>query len=922
MMEQRVLLSAGLLDNTFGTGGSVQIPGGGAPIYGAAVAALPNGQSVLLFSVPLATPGAAQGLQVERLLPNGSIDTTFGKNGSVTVPGFAASTPGTLLVEPDGTLIVAAGRTLARLTRAGALDTTFANGKGYEELPAFEHGAVLQSDGKIDVLTGNSGTIYDGAASVYRYTTAGALDTTYGTKGVAVIGNDPGGIALDSSGRAVVSFGGPGSENLGEFYLERLTTTGAVDKTFGTKGIANDGGEPDDAFGSTVAIAPNGTIYLAANYDEDEDSDQSLIDVFNSSGVKTGGGDNTFFQGGILSMVVQPDNKLLAAGYVFQNEGGNTNVIVERFNDKTFGTNGSTQIDFTPGDDNRGTSYYGDYGFSLALQPDGKILVAGSTYNENNDVISSEFTLSRLTNDITSANSVIKGTVFHDANSNRVQDSAEKGLAGWTVYIDLSDDNAVSNVDPVTTTDASGNYSFSGLVPGTYVVRAIPPQYWVQTTPTNPYGLKVTVGLNATVTGGKIGFAALPGAIDPTFGANGTAAPIGGAAAAVAVQSNGDIVFAGPTTSAWEVTRLTPAGALDKTFGTGGNVQTTIDSSGVPAVPSALLLQKDSKIVVGGTAIGDSPTTESEFALARYLSTGKLDTSFGTGGIVRTLIPSPTGTTKYVNATLTAMTLQSDGKIVAVGYAYVGTKNNDYRFVVVRYNSNGTLDTTFGSGGVVVTPLFLTGDYARAVTLEPNGQIVVGGSVISTHPPTLDTDFALVRYNTNGTIDKYFGTNGIVMTDFNGKNDEVTSLAVDKSGRLLASGGAFELAGYMQNGQLDPKFGVGGKVTVTAPLQNALSATALVLQSDGKIVMAGVDQVSGFKGVVENYGAVARLTSAGKLDTTFATNGLDVLDFGATPPTTLPAAVALDAAGDIVLAGPDGDVIGAGALVRLIGIGG
>ena len=278
-MEQPLQLLSSSLDTTFGTGGSVLIPEPGNVAYGAAVAVQPNGQIDLMTTEFPKAP-----LQVTRLQPNGSLDTTFGTHGVATVPVSASGSEagaGTLLVQPNGDILISSGNTLARLTPAGALDTSFAGGKGYETLPGSgaATSAALQGDGKILVLRGGS---------VYRFNTNGSLDTSYGVSGIATLSAPnftiemSGGIAIDSAGRAVVSLGGAGttSDTLGEFVLERLTTAGKIDTSFGVNGSVNDGGQQDDAVGSAIAIDPNGVIFLAANYDEFEGDDMSFLYEF------------------------------------------------------------------------------------------------------------------------------------------------------------------------------------------------------------------------------------------------------------------------------------------------------------------------------------------------------------------------------------------------------------------------------------------------------------------------------------------------------------------------------------------------------------------------------------------------------------------------------------------------------------------
>ena len=127
-----------------------------------------------------------------------------------------------------------------------------------------------------------------------------------------------------------------------------------------------------------------------------------------------------------------------------------------------------------------------------------------------------EFTVSRLTNDITASNGVISGTVFNDANQDRAQDSGEQGLAGWSVYLDLSNSGTYNSHDPITTTNASGAIRLCRLTAGTYIPRVIPPAGWTQTTPLHNYGPVVTLGQDGVATGANFGFYLSPIVVNTT----------------------------------------------------------------------------------------------------------------------------------------------------------------------------------------------------------------------------------------------------------------------------------------------------------------------------------------------------------------------------------------------------------------------
>ncbi|MCA1625670.1 MAG: FG-GAP-like repeat-containing protein, partial [Acidobacteria bacterium] len=168
-----------------------------------------------------------------------------------------------------------------------------------------------------------------------------------------------------------------------------------------------------------------------------------------------------------------------------------------------------------------------------------------------------------------------------------------------------------------------------------------------------------------------------------------------------------------------------------------------------------------------------------DFALARYNTDGSLDNSFGTGGKVTTPFGSD-------NDNAYAIAVQPDGKIVVAGDSYSTTLSN-YTFAVARYNQDGSLDASFGTGGKVATDFSSRDDDAYSVAIQKNGKIIVAGRASNGS----NYDFALARYNTNGSLDASFGTGGKVMTPIGSGDDIVRSVAVQSDGRIVAAGSSF-----------------------------------------------------------------------------------------------------------------------------------
>lgn len=243
---------------------------------------------------------------------------------------------------------------------------------------------------------------------------------------------------------------------------------------------------------------------------------------------------------------------------------------------------------------------------------------------------------------------------------------------------------------------------------------------------------------------------------------------------AVALQRDGKTIIAGiryvgnsATTGDFLVARYNVDGTLDRTFGKNGRI---ITDFGLTETAAAVAIQPDGRIIVAG---GTYPTFPflGQYALARYNRNGSLDMTFGVDGLVRTSFNSQ-------GCFASALVLQADGKIIAGGTKYINftsDESSDTDFALARYNSYGSLDSTFGAGGEVATDYNQRNDDALSILLQPDGKIVAAGD--STSPAT-SYDFAIARYLPDGTIDTSFGTLGKVETDFGGANLDQARSAV------------------------------------------------------------------------------------------------------------------------------------------------
>jgi uncharacterized delta-60 repeat protein len=376
---------------------------------------------------------------------------------------------------------------------------------------------------------------------------------------------------------------------------------------------------------------------------------------------------------------------------------------------------------------------------------------------------------------------------------------------------------------------------------------------------------------------------------------------LGSAANAIVLQPDGKIVAAGYAYNAVALVRYTTTGGLDPTFGSGGMVTTVI--GGWRSGGFAIALQPDGKIVVAGTAGSMQPCGQfSSFALARYTPDGTLDASFGSGGTVTTVIPC-------TDAVAYGAAIQADGKIVAAGR--VASPSTPSVFALARYTPGGSLDASFGSGGMVTTAIGDSNNSAAAIVLQPDGKIVVAGysSTVSTNPR-----FALARYTITGSPDASFGSGGTVTTAI-GPFSEVLGAALQPDGKIVTAGFAenptnheFALARYTAAGSLDASFGIGGTVTTAIGSGYMAEAHAVALQPNGKIVAAGFAQtcVPCGPGITccRPSLALARYAADGNLDASFGSAGTVITVIGNYAVAT---AVAVQSNGRIVAAGYDSE---------------
>ena len=421
----------------------------------------------------------------------------------------------------------------------------------------------------------------------------------------------------------------------------------------------------------TTAVGAVLGLVLALGAGASSQADPGQLDV--AFGV---GGQRTMDLGGTYdwgyATAVQPDGRILAAGVT--NSRGTYDFVVSRYlpdgaQDPSFGDGGVTITDF-------GGSK--DWAYALALQPDGHVVVAGVSDRSG----SQDFALARY--------------------------------------------DAAGKLDP--------GFGHGGLV----------------LTPVRPLTADIVHGL-AVQPDGRIVAAGV--SYEDT----------------VTLRPHGDFM----------VVRYTPDGDLDPSFGVGGVSTTNFEGESYDE-PYAVVLQPDGRIVLGGTSNTGGGVGRifgaDNLALARYLPNGLLDPTFGDGGKVVVDAGS-------MIESIRALALQPDGAIVAAGRTN-GEKRGD--LLLARFRPNGALDPAFGTGsaGLAINDLGTAEEGLTAVALAPDGTIVAGGVAA----PRPNGDLAVVRYDSRGRLDRSFGHSGVATADFGGRDDRLRSLALQPDGKVVAVG--------------------------------------------------------------------------------------------------------------------------------------
>jgi uncharacterized delta-60 repeat protein len=633
-----------------------------------------------------------------------------------------------------------------------------------------QSGVPDPSFGSKGILKTDFGFIYD-----YQYSTSGKQ------------------VLLQPDGSMYILLEAGAASNRQSYIAKRLSN-GAPDVTYGNNGFS----VPIHIVAAAAAKQSDGKIVVAGEHGQ-----VNSVARLNTDGTP----DNSFSGDGIetiefipAAIAVQTDGKIIAAGSM--SNGSDEDFIVARYNsdgspDNTFAGDGSQTTDF-------GSN---DFAVSIAIQGDDKIVVAGRSFQS-----SADFALARY-------------------NSDGSPDNTFSEDGRLTADFSSQEDIAVAVAILSTGKILVAGYTLNGNSNQIALAR-----YNADGAPDNAFdedGKKIS---------------------DFSFEYIATS---------LNIQSDDKILVAGyafPNGDAdFAVARFNADGDPDNVFGENG-VETTAFSGADHAF--SLAVNNNGEIILAGE---DDDGTE--FALIWYTTEGELDDTFDEDGKLTDRLHLNQGSTFY-----TSTVIQSDGKILAGGYTWNGS---NYDFAIARYNTNGTPDNSFSEDGRQTTNFGSSDDYAYGLTLQVDGKIVLAG--------VAGSDFAVARYNADGNLDNSFSGDGKQTTNF-GFEDNAASVAVQADGKIILAGWSvngidpnsqlpvsdFAVARYNTNGTLDNSFSGDGKQTTSFGFDEM--AKSIAIQGDGKIIVAGIKQIFAQGGNTSQF-ALARYNIDGNLDNSFSSDG-------------------------------------------------
>lgn len=786
-----------------------------------------------------------------------SLATSFGSSGIVitdpagitvssSASAVAALASGNAVVAGYGT--AADGRqaiALAEYNSDGTLDTSFgSDGIVLTEVGNSSVANAVTELSNGDIVVAGSGTDGDGnlGIALVEYNADGTLNESFGIDGITVTGVGAPGSAYAQAltvlpGGDIIVAGEAGNIDLDSgISLAKYHSDGTLDTSFGTDGTVLSIRDADSV-GMAVTTTSSGKI-VVAGLSYAGAGMETLAVEYNSDGTL----DDSFGSGGVASIHVGSAWYNWAAG-VATLSNGNVVVLTNALDSSyvsapalvEFTSDGTLDTSF--GDDGVAFTYIGTYAHASALAslPDGSFMIAGS----GTDADASGFMVAHFNSDGTLDSSfgtdgfTIANVAGQGAAAIAITADSEIVTAGQGL------DTDVHNVAALVAFSSDGSIDTSFGTDGTALTSYSQPinvSSRANCAVAASNGGLLAVG-TATASDGNPAIAVLKytsdGSLDSSFGNGGiVTTEIGASASASAVTelASGKILVAGQGKAtdgndAIALTEFNADGSLDSDFGSDGISLTEVGDS---ASASAVSVLSSGEILVAGQ--GTTSDSNAAVALALFNADGTLDTSFGDGGIALTEVGATSGAA--------SIAVLSTGSILVAGHGVAEDDNT--AIVVAKYDSDGSLDATFGSAGVAITELGASASAAAVLELS-DGEILIAGQGTASDD---NTAILLAEYDSDGSLNTSFGDDGIALTE-QGDSAGASALALLPDGTILVSGqGAatdgnpsIVLADYDSDGALHAGFGTDG--TITTEVGDSSDGRGLAVLANGYIAVAG-----------------------------------------------------------------------------------
>ena len=916
-----------------GTGKLIQ-PVGSSSDLGYSVAVQPDGKILIAGE---SWSGSSYDFGLIRLNRDGTLDNTFSTDGKLLVPvGTGTDQARSVIVQPDGKILVAGYSAsgsasnfgLIRLNADGGLDTGFGtNGKLAVPMTSSDDrgfSVTLQPDGKIVVADSSSDSGSNDFAAV-RYSADGTLDVAFDGDGKLLTDfgsgtNDLGySIAMQPDGKIVVA-GHSDSGGSTKFAVARYNADGSLDSSFGGDGTVVGA----SGIGQSVIVQADGKILVAGRSSNGSNWDFGLLRL-NENGTPDSSfdGDGTVLMpvgsntDEAFSVISQPDGKIVVAGFSLID--GNNEFSLIRLN-----ANGSLDTSFDA--DGKVVMPVGsdtDIGFSVTLQPDGKILVAGYSWNGGGF----DFSVVRLNAD---------GRL--DITFNGAGSGTLGGAAAYTenaAVVPLDSNVLIFDAELAALGGGAGNYD------GANITLSRTGGANAQDVFSAVGSLTFTAG-TAVLSGVTVGSVSNSGGqLTIAFNANATQARVNEVLSSIGYANSSDVppssvqiswTFSDGNSGSQGVGGTLAATGITTVSITNTNDPPVLDPSGSPSLPTILENATSPSGIAIAALVIDGSITDPDGPAMEAIALEAVDTSLGTwqysltGGatwltINAQLLNSSTNTLGLLlgptdmlrllpfgdlNGTLAnAITFRAWDMSSGSAGEYVVTTPGTGAFSSASDTASLTVSAvndapTFAAGtGKLIQPVGSSQDHGQSVIVQDDGRVVVAG--YSWNGSNLD--FSLIRLNRDGSLDTSFDADGKLLVPVGAREDYGFGLGLQSDGKILMSGYSLLVSNWdtslirlNPNGSLDTSFDGDGRVLVNVGVGDSIG-TRITPQADGKIVVTGYGlSASG------NYDfSIVRLNANGSLDTSFDSDGKLLMPVGSSD--DLSWSVAVQADGKILVAG-------------------